>query len=174
MKLFYSEAEDLIQKIENNLLILEENPENNKPIQELFYVYHTLKGLTAMVSLENLSKFIHHFETFLEKNKNLKEQIKNKDKIIDLLFKSLDVIRNTIEKIKKGEVKGIYEQELERINYSFEALDLRIWASSLIINKEKFTVVTLQDIQHEKWHAFLDRIFFHDILNTTNALQLTL
>lgn len=89
MKLFYSEAEDLIQKIEDNLLILEENPENNKPIQELFYVYHTLKGLTAMVSLENLSKFIHQFETFLEKNKNLKEQIKNKDKIIDLLFKSL-------------------------------------------------------------------------------------
>jgi signal transduction histidine kinase len=35
-------------------------------------------------------------------------------------------------------------------------------------------VVTIQDIQHEKWHAFLDRIFFHDILNTTNALQLTL
>ena len=123
MKLFYTEAEDLIQKIEDNWLILEENPENNKPIQELFYVYHTLKGLTAMVSLENLSKFIHHFETFLEKNKNLKEQIKNKDKIIDLLFKSLDVIWNTIEKIKKGEVKDLNEQELERINYSFEALD---------------------------------------------------
>ncbi len=123
MKLFYSEAEDLIQKIEDNLLILEENPKNNKPIQELFYVYHTLKGLTAMVSLENLSKFIHQFETFLEKNKNLKEQIKNKGKIIDSLFKSLDVIRNTIEKIKKGEVKDLNEQELERLNYSFEALD---------------------------------------------------
>jgi two-component system chemotaxis sensor kinase CheA len=123
MKLFYSEAEDLIQKIEDNLLILEENPKNNKPIQELFYVYHTLKGLTAMVGFENLSKFIHQFETFLEKNKNLKEQIKNKGKIIDSLFKSLDVIRNTIEKIKKGEVKDLNEQELERLNYSFEALD---------------------------------------------------
>lgn len=54
------------------------------------------------------------------------------------------------------------------------ALNLRIWASPLIINKKEFTVVTIQDIQHEKWHAFLDRIFFHDILNTTNALQLTL
>jgi two-component system chemotaxis sensor kinase CheA len=123
MKLFYSEAEDLIQKIEDNLLILEENPKNNKPIQELFYVYHTLKGLTAMVGFENLSKFIHQFETFLEKNKNLKEQIKNKGKIIDSLFKSLDVIRNTIEKIRKGEVKDLNEQELERLNYSFEALD---------------------------------------------------
>jgi len=54
------------------------------------------------------------------------------------------------------------------------ALNLRIWASPLKINKEEFTVVTIQDIQHEKWRIFLERIFFHDILNTTNALQLTL
>ena len=121
MKLFYSEAEDLIQKIEDNLLFLEENPESNKPIQELFYVYHTLKGLTAMVGLENLSKFIHQFETFLEKNKSLKEQ--NKDKIIDLLFKSLDIIRNTIEKIKTGKGKDLNEQELKRLNISFDTID---------------------------------------------------
>jgi len=60
------------------------------------------------------------------------------------------------------------------IGNDHSAFDLRVWASPLIINKEEFTVVTLQDIQHEKWRAFLERIFFHDILNTTNALQLTL
>ena len=54
------------------------------------------------------------------------------------------------------------------------ALDLRIWASPLIINNGEFTIVTIQDIQHEKWRAFLEKIFFHDILNTINALQLTL
>ncbi len=123
MKLFYSEAEDLIQKIEDNLLLLEENPKNSKPVQELFYVYHTLKGLTAMVNLDNLSKFIHQFETFLEKNKNLQEQIKNKDKIIDLLFKSLDIIRDTIENVKNGKVKDLSEQEVERLTYSFDTVD---------------------------------------------------
>ncbi len=121
MKLFFSEAEDLIQKIEDNLLLLEENPESSKPIQELFFVYHTLKGLTAMVNLENLSKFIHQFETFLEKNKSLKDQ--NKDKIMDLFFKSLDIIRNTIEKIKTGKGKDLNEQELEKLNFSFDSLD---------------------------------------------------
>jgi nitrogen fixation/metabolism regulation signal transduction histidine kinase len=55
-----------------------------------------------------------------------------------------------------------------------KALDLRIWTSLLIINKEEFVVVTIQDIQDEKWRAFLERIFFHDILNTTNALQFSL
>ena len=54
------------------------------------------------------------------------------------------------------------------------AFDLRIWASPLKINKEEFTVVTFQSIQHEKWRAFLERIFFHDILNTASVLQLSL
>ncbi len=54
------------------------------------------------------------------------------------------------------------------------AVDLRVWASPLKINKEEFSVVTFQDIQHEKRLAFLERIFFHDILNTTTVLQLTL
>ena len=54
------------------------------------------------------------------------------------------------------------------------AIDLRVWASSLIINEEDFTAITLQDIQHEKWRAFLERIFFHDILNTASALSGTL
>jgi len=60
------------------------------------------------------------------------------------------------------------------IDNEYSAVDLRVWASPLIINKEEFTAVTLQDIQHEKRLTFLERIFFHDILNTTNALQLTL
>lgn len=55
-----------------------------------------------------------------------------------------------------------------------KAYDLRIWASPFVINNEDFTAVTLQDIQNEKWRAFLERIFFHDILNTATGLQGTI
>lgn len=55
-----------------------------------------------------------------------------------------------------------------------KAYDLRIWASPLVINNEDFTAVTLQDIQNEKWRSFLERIFFHDILNTATGLQGTI
>jgi len=51
---------------------------------------------------------------------------------------------------------------------------LRIWASPFIIYNEDFTAVTLQDIQNEKWRSFLERIFFHDILNTATGLQGTI
>ena len=72
IKLFISEAEDLIQKTEEEILKLEENPKNLKPIQGLFFTFHTLKGLTAMAGFENLSKFCHHFESLLENAKENK------------------------------------------------------------------------------------------------------
>ena len=55
-----------------------------------------------------------------------------------------------------------------------KAYDLRIWASPFVINNEDFTAVTLRDIQDEKWRSFLERIFFHDILNTATGLQGTI
>ncbi|MFX1337033.1 MAG: PAS domain-containing sensor histidine kinase [Promethearchaeota archaeon] len=48
--------------------------------------------------------------------------------------------------------------------------DLRIWASPLEIKGDQFTAVTIQDISHEKRRAVLERVFFHDILNTTTGL----
>ena len=50
------------------------------------------------------------------------------------------------------------------------AYDLRVWASPLKIKNEKFIVVTIQDIQNEKWRGFLERLFFHDLLNIITPL----
>ena len=55
-----------------------------------------------------------------------------------------------------------------------KAYDLRIWAAPLVVNNKDFTAITLQDIQNEKWRAFLEKIFFHDILNTATGLQGTI
>jgi signal transduction histidine kinase len=52
-----------------------------------------------------------------------------------------------------------------------EALDLRVWASPMEWNQELFVLVALLDIGHEKRREALDRIFFHDILNTACVLQ---
>ncbi|MFX1257349.1 MAG: chemotaxis protein CheW [Promethearchaeota archaeon] len=120
MKLFFSEAEDLIQNIEENILNLEDNPRNDQPVQNLFFIYHTLKGMTAMVGLENLSKFCHHFETFLEKNKEYKERVKRKGEVINFLFKSLDIIRTTINRVKSGEINDLGHQILGEITDTFD------------------------------------------------------
>ncbi|MFX1425484.1 MAG: chemotaxis protein CheA, partial [Promethearchaeota archaeon] len=124
IKLFISEAEDLIQKTEDEILNLEQNPGNPKPIQELFFTFHTLKGLTAMAGFENLSKFCHHFETFLHNTKDKKVPPKKHKDFIDMLFESLDVLRNVLKKVKEGDLTDIDGNFVEDIKGSFDTFEV--------------------------------------------------
>jgi signal transduction histidine kinase len=51
-----------------------------------------------------------------------------------------------------------------------EALDLRVWTTPLDIDGERFTIFALTDISHEKRRQALERIFFHDVMNTAGVL----
>jgi len=52
-----------------------------------------------------------------------------------------------------------------------DALDLRVWATPLVLEDSQFSVFSVMDISHEKRREFLERIFFHDILNTAGGLR---
>ena len=123
IKLFISEAEDLIQKTEEEIFKLEDKPDDLKPIQGLFFTFHTLKGLTAMAGFVNLSKFCHHFESFLENAKKKKIQVSKRTDFIDMLFESIDVLRNVIKRVKDGDMTDIEKGFVEDIRDSFESFE---------------------------------------------------
>lgn len=52
-----------------------------------------------------------------------------------------------------------------------ESLDLRVWATPLMVEGEGFVIFAIMDIAHERRRQALERIFFHDILNTVTVLQ---
>jgi len=51
------------------------------------------------------------------------------------------------------------------------ALDLRVWAHPIDVHGEVFTVFSVIDISGEKRREALERIFFHDVLNTASGVQ---
>ena len=51
-----------------------------------------------------------------------------------------------------------------------DALDLRVWATPITVGRENYTMFTAADISDEKRRAVLERIFFHDIINTAGAI----
>jgi signal transduction histidine kinase len=51
------------------------------------------------------------------------------------------------------------------------ALDLRVWAKPFLVENKQYSLFAVQDISHEKRRRTLERIFFHDILNTAGGLQ---
>jgi signal transduction histidine kinase len=50
-------------------------------------------------------------------------------------------------------------------------LDLRVWTTPLNLDGRAFTLFAVLDISHEKRRRILERIFFHDVLNTAGGLQ---
>ncbi|MCX6134263.1 MAG: sensor histidine kinase [Ignavibacteriales bacterium] len=52
-----------------------------------------------------------------------------------------------------------------------EPLDLRVYASPLKEDDYQFTIFAVSDISHEKRRRALERIFFHDVLNTAGGLR---
>jgi signal transduction histidine kinase len=53
---------------------------------------------------------------------------------------------------------------------NLDPLELRVTATPLNTYHGTFTIFTISDISHEKRRRALERIFFHDVLNTTGGL----
>jgi hypothetical protein len=51
------------------------------------------------------------------------------------------------------------------------SLNLRVYTSPLSIDGRLYTLLTLKDIAHEKRLQALERIFFHDVLNTAASIN---
>jgi signal transduction histidine kinase len=49
------------------------------------------------------------------------------------------------------------------------AINLRVWARPFRTGEEYFTLFVAHDIEHEKRKESLERVFFHDVLNTATA-----
>ncbi len=66
-KLFFDEASDLLIKLEESLMHLEDNPDDIELINEVFRIMHSLKGSGSMFGFDNLSKLTHDLETLYDK-----------------------------------------------------------------------------------------------------------
>lgn len=51
------------------------------------------------------------------------------------------------------------------------ALDLRVRATPITVDNQRFTTFAITDISHEKRRKTLEKLFFHDILNTAGGLR---
>ena len=72
---------------------------------------------------------------------------------------------------QQGEVRAGDCRVLVHHGAHAEAIDLRVSAAPLDLDGEHFTAFYLSDISHEKRRRALERIFFHDVLNTAGVLK---
>lgn len=62
-------------------------------------------------------------------------------------------------------------KECSILNKENEALDLQITSTPYIYHNIEFTIFAINDISHEKRRLTLERLFFHDVLNSAGGIS---
>lgn len=64
-EIFREEASELLENLEQDLLDLEESPDNGEIVDRVFRTMHTIKGSGAMFGFTDVADFTHHVENVL-------------------------------------------------------------------------------------------------------------
>ncbi|KMY54254.1 histidine kinase [Bacillus sp. FJAT-27231] len=97
---FLDEVDEQIQILEEEVLNLEQDGENLDTIQRIFRSAHTLKGSSAAMGFDKMKELTHKVENVFDLIRN--QQLKVNTEIINLIFESIDAIKQLKEAILNG------------------------------------------------------------------------
>ncbi len=97
---FVEEAKENIQALNNAVMELESNPNSKDAVDEIFRLMHTLKGSSATMGFNKLSKMCHALENLLDSVRS--EKAKVTENLIDLVFMGIDRLNDVISDIENG------------------------------------------------------------------------
>ncbi len=117
LKDFFTEAEQQVETLESNVLVIENDPTNHEAIDEIFRAAHTLKGGSATVEMSEITTFTHAVEDVLDEVRS--DRISVNEDIVDVLLKSIDVISAMLEQRANG---SIYQEDVAPILNRLHAL----------------------------------------------------
>ncbi|MFD1705678.1 chemotaxis protein CheW [Siminovitchia sediminis] len=97
MGVFIDEVDEQLDIIDQEILALEQEGESPEVIQRLFRAAHTLKGSSATMGFDDMTKLTHGMENLLDQVRN--HQLSVSHDLINLLFKCLDELKVLKEEI---------------------------------------------------------------------------
>ncbi len=110
ISIFLSEAEDQLEKMEQDLLELEKDRNNKEVLNEIFRLFHTLKGSSAAMGFTLMSEVAHKGENVLDKIR--KGEMEVTSDIVDLMFECLDALNAMKDMVANGEDPVMDVEEL--------------------------------------------------------------
>lgn len=100
LDVFIEESKEHLQSLNDQLLLLENDPTNLDTISEIFRSAHTLKGMAATMGFNDLADLTHKMENVLDGIRN--HEITIHTDIIDVLFASVDHLEEMVIDIANG------------------------------------------------------------------------
>ncbi len=104
LDIFIDETNGHIQALNDNIMILEKEPENKDVINEIFRAAHSLKGMAGTMGFKKMQRLTHDMENVFQEIRN--DNIKVNSNLIDILFNCLDAIEEYLETVKATSDEG--------------------------------------------------------------------
>jgi two-component system chemotaxis sensor kinase CheA len=95
---FLVESFELVEKLDEDLVELESNPEDLELLNGIFRVAHTVKGASSFLNFDVLTHLTHHMEDVLNKARH-GELIITPD-IMDVILESIDLMKALLTTIR--------------------------------------------------------------------------
>lgn len=115
LQLFLEEAEEQLQLLDQDIVLLEKEGPRPELLQEIFRAAHTLKGSSATISHAKMAALTHSMENVLDQLRHGKAECSTE--LIDALLESLDGLRLLKEEVETLQDCGFDPSELvERLN----------------------------------------------------------
>lgn len=100
LDVFIDESMEHLDVLYNQLLELENNPDDKSIIEEIFRAAHTLKGMSATMGFQDLANLTHKLENVFDAIRYDKVEVQAD--IIDVLFKTVDMMNDMVRDIADG------------------------------------------------------------------------
>ena len=115
LKDFFMEAELQVETFEQNILVLENEPQNKEAVDEIFRAAHTLKGAAGTVQMDELAHFTHLCEDALDEIRAGKINVTAE--VVDVILEAIDIIKAMLEARMEG---GVYTEDVSDVSGKLE------------------------------------------------------
>ena len=109
LDIFLDESKEHLQNLSDQIMDLEQNPENMDTINEIFRAAHSLKGMAGTMGYKRMQTLTHDMENVFSEVRN--GTFKVQPGMIDILFKSLDALEEYVDNIQQTTEEGTNDNQ---------------------------------------------------------------
>lgn len=109
LEIFIDETKEHLQTLNDQVLIMEQDPENIDTVNEIFRAAHSLKGMAGTMGFKRMQRLTHDMENVFSEIRNGKMSVT--PDIVDIVFKCLDALEGYLANIQETADEGTEDNE---------------------------------------------------------------
>jgi len=117
---FLVEAFEMIEEMDQDLVELENTPDDLDLLNKIFRVAHTIKGSGSFLNFDKLTRLTHHMEAVLDKAR--KGELTITPDIMDVILESVDAMKGILEYIRDNGDDSAPDIDIEPIVTELDAI----------------------------------------------------